>query len=113
VSVSHALDAKVATVELIGDVDIGGDAALHQAVGEIAKAEPAMVCVDLSATTFAGSALLNFLIQVRNTVGAKTPLVVRRPSPLTRRMIELTDIDSILTFGERDSAEGSQATADS
>jgi anti-anti-sigma regulatory factor len=102
VDVAHVPLAPTATVALVGEVDISGVAALHHAVDEIARAAPSTVYVDLSATTFAGAPLLTFLIAVRAAISIDAHLVLRRPSPLTRRLVEVTSVDSILTFDAAD-----------
>ena len=58
--------------------------------------------VDLSETTFAGATLLTVLVAVPAAISGDAQLVPRRPSPLTRRLVEVTGVDSILTFDTDD-----------
>ena len=46
--------------------------------------------VDLSGVTFMDSSGLNMLLTVANTLNGSGPLVIRRPSPAVRRVLDLT-----------------------
>jgi anti-anti-sigma factor len=84
-----------AVLVLSGDMDISADAVLAEAVDQVAAAAPHVTMVDLAAITFAGSVLLNFLARVHQALPAGAELVVCRPTPVIRRILNIAAMERL------------------
>ena len=100
VTVIASLASYRADVQITGDVDMAALPVLADAVSQLAAASPRSVFVDLAGVTFAGSALPNFLARAYGVLPRESSLVVCRPSPMTRRVLDMTDMMRIVTVGE-------------
>jgi anti-sigma B factor antagonist len=110
-------DGSVATVAVIGDLDLSTAPRLSSAVKEHSDAE--VLVVDLTATTFMDSSGVHNLIEAYG-LGARTGfrLVVVADDGPVRRVLDLCGLDRQLTIttdgdGHRDlpDSPGHQATA--
>jgi anti-anti-sigma regulatory factor len=90
-----APEQRRADLILTGDMDISADPILTDAVDQVAAVAPQVTVVDVAAVTFAGSVLLNFLARVHRALPAGSVLVVRRPAPIIRRILEIPEIDQL------------------
>lgn len=84
-------------VHLAGDLDLAAEPALDDAVARIAALAPRTVVVDLAAVTFACTTLANFIVALYHALPGGTPLLLCRPPPLTRRVLELASMEMIAT----------------
>lgn len=87
----------VARVSIGGAIDMAAEAALTDAVTRLATLAPRSVVVDLAAVTFSCSTLANFVVQIRNALPEAATLTLCRPTPMTRRLLHITGIDTIAT----------------
>jgi anti-anti-sigma factor len=96
-SITRSPDSSDAFVQILGDVDLSDSAALGQAVSALAHAggDAGVVYVDLAGTTFMGSTLVAFLVNVGNNGRARRPMELCRPTPMARRVIHMTGLDEL------------------
>jgi anti-anti-sigma factor len=97
ISVAPTSHRDYACVRIAGDVDMGGHAVFVEALAHLDRLRCRNVCVDLAGINFAGSALLGFLVRVINSVAPGVSVLLCRPGQLTRRLIELSFLDTIAT----------------
>src|SRR4051794_30737990 len=91
--VTVAPEQRRADLILSGDMDISANPVLTEAVDRVAAVAPNVTVVDLAAVSFAGSVLLNFLARVRQALPSDSALVVCRPPPVTRRILEVAAME--------------------
>jgi anti-anti-sigma factor len=93
--VDTAPGGEAVCVRITGDVDLLGEADLASTALQLPGTHCRSVYVDLAGITFAGTSLVNFLI----TVSARLPVGVSMslcgPTPIVRRIIELTSLDQV------------------
>jgi anti-anti-sigma factor len=78
-------------VEVRGEVDIATAPLLRAVLDTVVGRRPTRVEVDLSGTTFMDAQALTTLSAVRRRLASRhATLVVRRPSPVVERLLELT-----------------------
>lgn len=78
-------------VEVRGEVDIATAPLLRAVLDTVVGRRPTRVEVDLSGTTFMDAHALTTLSAARRRVASRhATLVVRRPSPVVERLLELT-----------------------
>jgi anti-anti-sigma factor len=92
-SVTRSPDNSVDYVRILGEADLADSTQLGLAAREIIDAGAELVYVDLGGTSFMGSTLVAFLIHVADSGAGDRTLVLCRPSPIARRVIELTRLD--------------------
>lgn len=101
ITTAECLDEGLVWVRLAGDVDMISVPALACATDRLVVIAPHTIVVDLTAVTFAGSTLVNFLVHLRNHVVADPGvLAVYRPTVMTRQILELAGVNAILTICE-------------
>jgi ABC-type transporter Mla MlaB component len=98
ISVTPTRGRQFAWVCITGDVEVGSDPALARTISELQRLGCANVCVDLAGVGFAGTALLTFLVHVINTVPADASVLLCRAGRSTRRLLELSFLDTIATL---------------
>jgi anti-anti-sigma factor len=82
-------------VQVTGEVDIATAPLLRAVLDTVVARRPARVEVDLSGTTFLDAHALATLAAVRRRLAARhAMLVLRDPSPVARRLLELTGTTS-------------------
>ena len=101
VSVVDSRGHEFACVRIAGDVGIAAEVEFAAALDQLDALRCANVCVDLAEVSFAGTALLSFLVRVINRVPSDTPVLLCRPSRLTRHLIELSFLDTIATLCDK------------
>ena len=98
-SITRSPDSSDAFVQILGDVDLSDSRALGHAVSELADADAdadaGVVYVDLAGTTFMGSTLIAFLVNVGNNGRSRRPMVLCRPTSMARRVIHMTGLDEL------------------
>jgi anti-anti-sigma factor len=82
-------------VVLSGEVDLAARPVLAAVVDRLADAAPDITVVDLAGVVFGGSELAGFLASVRAAIPAGSQLVLARPKPMTRRVLQLTGMEQI------------------
>jgi anti-anti-sigma regulatory factor len=85
-------------VQVAGDIDINAEPGLAAAADQLRADAPRIVLIDVAGVTFACSTLANFLVRVHNAIPHGALLVVCRPSPRTRYVLELIDLRLIATL---------------
>lgn len=93
--VTVAPEQRRADLILSGDIDVSATPVLADAVDQVAAAAPHVTVVDLAAITFAGSVLLDFLARVHQALPAGSGLVVCRPTPAIRRILEIAAMEQL------------------
>ena len=78
-----------------GDIDASTSAALTAAVDDLASASDGPLVIDLSKVTFMDSSGLSVLI---NAHQRGFTIVVRQPSEVVRRVVELTGLEAVLVI---------------
>jgi anti-anti-sigma factor len=96
-SITRSSDNSADFVQINGDVDLSDSRALGLAARQLIDAAASVVYVDLGGTTFMGSTLVAFLVHVGNNGKDRRPLVLCRPSPMARRVIQMTGLDALAT----------------
>jgi anti-anti-sigma factor len=98
-SITRSSDNAVDFVRIDGEVDLSDTGALGLAARRLIDSDTSAVYVDLAGTTFMGSTLVAFLVQIGNNDGrARRPLVVCRSSPMALRVIHMTGLDRVATL---------------
>ena len=84
-------------VELVGEVDIASaDVARAELASVISKAPRDQIVVDLAGVTFMDCGGLSVLVVARNSLGDR--LILRRPSPVVTRLLDLADLRETFTL---------------
>jgi anti-sigma B factor antagonist len=97
-SITRPANSSVDYVRILGDVDLSNSDALDAAALRIIDGGGDSICVDLGGITFMDSTLVEFLLHVRGGEG-RSPrhLVLCRPRPMARRVIEVTGLRDLAT----------------
>ena len=98
ISITASPDGSVDYVRICGDVDLSDARELGLAAQRLIVANAGLVYVDLGGVTFMGSTLVGFLVHITNSGRLPRPLVLCRPTPMARRVIDLTDLDKLATL---------------
>jgi anti-anti-sigma factor len=94
-SITRSPDGTAVFLQILGDVDLSDSRALGLAVRELIDTEAAVVYVDLAGTTFMGSTLVAFLVNVGNNGSSRRPMVLCRPTTMAARVIHMTGLDEL------------------
>lgn len=94
-SVTESPDGSVQYVRICGDVDLSDSRGLGIAAQRLIAANSGLVYVDLGGITFMGSTLVGFLVQVAESGRARRPVVLCRPTPMARLVIQITGVDKV------------------
>jgi anti-anti-sigma factor len=98
--------AAGALVVLGGDVDHAAHDDLDAAFARVSTAPPGDVTVDLTGTTFLGSAGMGFLVQLyRHATASGHEVQVRRASPQIAHKITLSGLDGVLNVVDEHAAD--------
>jgi anti-anti-sigma factor len=98
ITVTVMPEQRRADLVLSGDIDLQARHLLAAVVDLLADVAPQTTVVDLAAVTFAGSVLASLLARVRTAIPAGSLLVVSNPTPMTRKVLQLTDMEQITTI---------------
>jgi anti-anti-sigma regulatory factor len=93
IAVTAAPEQRHADLVFSDDMDVCANPVLASAVDRVAAIAPNVTAVDLAAISFAGSVLLNLLASVHQAFPPDSALVVCRPPPVTRRILELAAME--------------------
>jgi anti-anti-sigma factor len=93
--VDAAPGGEAVHVHISGDVDLLGEADLASAALRLAATRYRSVYVDLTGITFAGTSLVNFLFTVSVRIRVGVSMSLCGPTPVVRRIIELTCLDQV------------------
>lgn len=95
VVIDTGVDASGAPVVTVsGELDMSNASSLEATVASIAAEEPERLIFDLSRLRFMDSAGIAVLVGATSKVNA---VQLRDPSPVVRRVIELTGLSSVLS----------------
>jgi anti-anti-sigma factor len=92
-SITTSADSSVDFVRILGDVDLSDSRQLGLAAKQLTTAS--LIYVDLGGTTFMGSTLAEFLLDVGTSARMRRPLVLCRPTSAARRVIHMTGLDEL------------------
>jgi anti-anti-sigma factor len=82
-------------VRICGDVDLSDSRGLGIAAQRLIAANAGLVYVDLGGITFMGSTLVGFLVHVAESGRPRRRLVLCRPTPMARLVIEISGVDEV------------------
>jgi anti-anti-sigma factor len=94
-SITASPDGFVQYVRIRGDVDLSDSRELGVAAQRLIAADAGLVYVDLGGITFMGSTLVGFLVHVAGRGRARRQLVLCRPTPMARVVIQITGVDRV------------------
>lgn len=94
-SITASPDGFEQYVRIRGDVDLSDSRELGVAAQRLIAANAGLVYVDLGGITFMGSTLVGFLVHVAESGRARRQLVLCRPTPMARVVIQITGVDSV------------------
>lgn len=85
-----------------GDLDLASaDELLRNATDELNKTDLKTLVLDLSEVTFIDSTGISTLVAIRNAASTQSlNLVLRRPAPRVRRLIEITNLDTVFEISD-------------
>jgi anti-anti-sigma factor len=90
----------VVTAVVAGEIDIASRPELEEAIERLEQT-PADLVIDLSGVTFVDSQGVNLLVHVHRVLQeAGASLAVARPSPVVRKVLELTGVDTYIDITE-------------
>jgi anti-anti-sigma factor len=93
-SIATSSDGSVDFLRIQGDVDLSDADELDRASQQLVGSKARTVYVDLGGTTFMGSTLVTFLVQIAGNGRARRSLILCRPTPTGRRVIDMTGLDA-------------------
>ena len=97
-SITRPANSSVDYVQILGDVDLSNTDELNAAALRLIDAAGDSICVDLAGITFMDSTLVEFLLHVRGSDSlAPRQLVLCRPRPMARRVIQVTGLEDVST----------------
>jgi len=97
VAVKTAIEGDVATVTLAGELDLDGVESVQAALERFVAGNVRDVAVDMAGLTFLDSSGLRAVLQARERLGgAGVDLRVERPSPVVRRVLDMTGTADLL-----------------
>ncbi|GIF47465.1 anti-anti-sigma factor [Asanoa ferruginea] len=82
-------------IRLIGEVDADCERLLTRTTTNLHYLAPRRLFVDLAEVSFAGAALVSFLVRAVDALPPTCTVVLCRPSPRTTRLLRITSSDSI------------------
>jgi anti-sigma B factor antagonist len=86
----------VVVLRLSGELDSDNADALYQALRDDTRNHPGPLVLDMSGVSFIDSTILSRLLQLRTeSVDGGSSLLVRNPSPVVRRVFEITGLDEV------------------
>ncbi len=96
----------VVVVALSGDYDLGCAATLHTQLLDALRARPTGIVIDLSEVTYCDLACLRTMANLgRRAVAVGTWMRLAGPSPIVRRLLEITGLcASLPCFGDIEAA---------
>ena len=95
--VATSYDDGTATIVLVGEFDMSGAAHFWASVGEALEMRPPSIVVEARGVTFIDSSGIAALIRAHEAANqAGVAFRVREPSPMLRRMAELTGVTHLL-----------------
>jgi len=105
---STDLHGETATVTVQGEVDLVTCLELRHTLDEALQTS-ACVVLDLEGLSFIDSSGLNVLVEAhRKARDAGGTFVLRDPSPMLRRLLDITKLDTLLTVESSPAAPGDQ-----
>jgi anti-sigma B factor antagonist len=97
-SITRPADSSVDYVQILGDVDLSNTDELNAAAIRLIDADGDSICVDLGGITFMDSTLVEFLLHVGGSARhSPRQLVLCRPRPMARRVIQVTGLEDVAT----------------
>jgi anti-sigma B factor antagonist len=96
---SVSVEGGVGTIRVRGDLDITTAPALRDLALSVLRDGATRLVVDCIDLTFIDSAGLNVLVQAHRAARAQRgTLTIRRPSRMLLSLLEMTDLDGVLTI---------------
>ena len=96
---TRTAEGGAVVIAVSGDLDIAtADQLFRDANEALRAAAPTTLVLDLSGVAFLDSSGIGTLVELRNVAGdTGGDLVLRRPSDRTRRLLEITALDSVFS----------------
>lgn len=92
---SCTLEVEPPLLRCAGEVDAQTSSTFRSALGELGDASTDRLVVDLEAVTFMDSSGLSALVDAATT---GRQVILRRPSTMVRRIVEMTGLTPVLSF---------------
>ncbi len=97
-------------VHLAGEMDMAASTVLSGTIDWLTRLAPASVLLDLTEVTFACATLPNFVVRLRQGLPDGAELVLWRPRPMTRWVLQVTDMAAIAAIPEESTEHAREAT---
>jgi anti-anti-sigma factor len=89
----EAPPAATPVVIVTGEVDLATAPILADRLAEVLDAGPETLILDLAGVSFMDSQALRVIAHARQRLGEEAQVILRRPSPLARRILSVTGMD--------------------
>ncbi len=102
--VSHDCDGDGNPVLRVrGEVDVSNADQFAAALEMALRGRPARLVIDLSETTFMDGAAVGRIVGLRREIrDGACPIVLRRPQPIVRRLIDVLGVDRLCVVDDLD-----------
>lgn len=92
------LDLFHPALHVHGEIDIVTARRLAESVDMDLSWEPLDVVIDLSETTFMDASGITVIVGARNRLGHSSMVIIRHPSPMICRLLNIVGIDKVVTI---------------
>jgi anti-sigma B factor antagonist len=100
ISTSVAYHHAIAVLAISGEIDLASASAVEHAIAEVLAENPPSLIIDLLGVQFLGSPGVRILVSTREKFVADDCFSVVAQGPMTRRIIQLLDLDRVLSLQE-------------
>jgi anti-sigma B factor antagonist len=100
VSTSVRYHHGIAVLAISGEIDIASAAAVEQAIAEVLAEDPPSLIIDLLGVKFLASTGVGIMVKTRDEFVDCQRFSVVAKGRMTRRVIELLDLDRVLSLQE-------------
>jgi anti-anti-sigma factor len=89
------VSGQTVTVVLSGDLDVGNEHALAGQLTKLAEQRPARLVFEMAQVGYIGCASARLITGTGRSLPDGTRPVIARPSPVVRRVLQLTGLDAL------------------
>jgi anti-sigma B factor antagonist len=100
ISTSVAYHHAIAVLAVSGEIDLASAPAVEYAIAEVLAENPPSLIIDLSGVQFLGSPGVRILVAAREKFVDEDCFSVVAQGPMTSRIIQLLDLDRVLSLQE-------------
>lgn len=99
-------------VAIAGEIDIASAGPLTRALTQVLQRKPVMVTIDLAEVSFLDSSGIRCLLDAsKRAESVGSHLVVRNPTPMVLRVMEICAVDHLLLANGRTGGDGARVDA--